>query len=281
MNRIILSLFIVVFTLTVNAQITTPQPSPLQKIEQIVGLTDITVEYSRPGVKGRTIFGDLVPFNEVWRTGANANTKITFSTDVTIDGNKVEKGSYTIFSIPTEKSWDIVIYEETKSGTPKKLDETKIVAKVNVATQNIPMVIETFTISFDDMTTNTAVLGIMWENTYVGFKIETPVEEMVSNQITAVMNGPSAADYYAAASYYLEADKDIKEAQIWIDKAIEMTAESPKFFYVRKQALIHAKAGDKKGAIKAAKESLRLAKEAGNAGYIKMNTASLKEWGAM
>ena len=281
MNRIILSLFIAVFTLTVNAQITTPQPSPLQKIEQIVGLTDITVEYSRPGVKGRTIFGDLVPFNEVWRTGANANTKITFSTDVTIDGNKVEKGSYTIFSIPTEKSWDIVIYEETKSGTPKKLDETKIVAKVNVATQNIPMVIETFTISFDDMTTNTAVLGIMWENTYVGFKIETPVEEMVSNQITAVMNGPSAADYYAAASYYLEADKDIKEAQIWIDKAIEMTAESPKFFYVRKQALIHAKAGDKKGAIKAAKESLRLAKEAGNAGYIKMNTASLKEWGAM
>jgi hypothetical protein len=281
MNRIILSLFIAVFTLTVNAQITTPQPSPLQKIEQIVGLTDITVEYSRPGVKGRTIFGDLVPFNEVWRTGANANTKITFSTDVTIDGNKVEKGSYTIFSIPTEKSWDIVIYEETKSGTPKKLDETKIVAKVNVATQNIPMVIETFTISFDDMTTNTAVLGIMWENTYVGFKIETPVEEMVSNQITTVMNGPSAADYYAAASYYLEADKDIKEAQIWIDKAIEMTAESPKFFYVRKQALIHAKAGDKKGAIKAAKESLRLAKEAGNAGYIKMNTASLKEWGAM
>ena len=192
MNRIILSLFIAVFTLTVNAQITTPQPSPLQKIEQIVGLTDITVEYSRPGVKGRTIFGDLVPFNEVWRTGANANTKITFSTDVTIDGNKVEKGSYTIFSIPTEKSWDIVIYEETKSGTPKKLDETKIVAKVNVATQNIPMVIETFTISFDDMTTNTAVLGIMWENTYVGFKIETPVEEMVSNQITSVMNGPSA-----------------------------------------------------------------------------------------
>ena len=281
MNRIILSLFIAVFTLTVNAQITTPQPSPLQKIEQIVGLTDITVEYSRPGVKGRTIFGDLVPFNEVWRTGANANTKITFSTDVTIDGNKVEKGSYTIFSIPTEKSWDIVIYEETKSGTPKKLDETKIVAKVNVATQNIPMVIETFTISFDDMTSNAAVLGIMWENTYVGFKIETPVEEMVSNQITAVMNGPSAADYYAAASYYLEADKDIKEAQIWIDKAIEMTAESPKFFYVRKQALIHAKAGDKKGAIKAAKESLRLAKEAGNAGYIKMNTASLKEWGAM
>ncbi|MGJ8760593.1 MAG: DUF2911 domain-containing protein [Polaribacter sp.] len=281
MNRIILSLFIAVFTLTVNAQITTPQPSPLQKIEQIVGLTDITVEYSRPGVKGRTIFGDLVPFNEVWRTGANANTKITFSTDVTIDGNKVQKGSYTIFSIPTEKSWDIVIYEETKSGTPKKLDETKIVAKLNVTTQNIPMVIETFTISFDDMTTNTAVLGIMWENTYVGFKIETPVEEMVSNQITTVMNGPSAADYYAAASYYLEADKDIKEAQIWIDKAIEMTAESPKFFYVRKQALIHAKAGDKKGAIKAAKESLRLAKEAGNAGYIKMNTASLKEWGAM
>ncbi|AUC23777.1 dihydrolipoamide dehydrogenase [Polaribacter sejongensis] len=281
MNRIILSLFVAVFTLTVNAQITTPQPSPLQKIEQIVGLTDITVEYSRPGVKGRTIFGDLVPFNEIWRTGANGNTKITFSTDVTIDGNKIEKGSYTIFSVPTEKSWDIVIYEETKSGTPKKLDETKIVAKMNVPTQNIPMVIETFTISFDDMTTNTAILGIMWENTYVGFKIETPVEEIVTKQITTVMNGPSANDYYAAAVYYLENGKDIKKAQTWIDKSVEMMSDSPKFWVLRRQALIHAKAGDKKGAIKAAKESLKLAEKAENAGYIKMNTESLKEWGAM
>ncbi|WP_373942733.1 DUF2911 domain-containing protein [Polaribacter sejongensis] len=235
MNRIILSLFVAVFTLTVNAQITTPQPSPLQKIEQIVGLTDITVEYSRPGVKGRTIFGDLVPFNEIWRTGANGNTKITFSTDVTIDGNKIEKGSYTIFSVPTEKSWDIVIYEETKSGTPKKLDETKIVAKMNVPTQNIPMVIETFTISFDDMTTNSAVLGIMWENTYVGFKIEAPVEEMVTKQITTVMNGPSANDYYAAAVYYLENGKDIKKAQTWIDKSVEMMSDSPKFWVLRRR----------------------------------------------
>ncbi|WP_282073691.1 DUF2911 domain-containing protein [Polaribacter atrinae] len=281
MNRIILSLFVAVFTLTVNAQITTPQPSPLQKIEQIVGLTDITVEYSRPGVKGRTIFGDLVPFNEIWRTGANANTKITFSTDVTIDGNKIEKGSYTIFSIPAEKSWEIVIYEETKSGTPKKLDETKIVAKVNVATQNIPMVIETFTISFDDMTTNAAVLGIMWENTYVGFKIETPVEEMVTKQITTVMNGPSSNDYYAAAVYYLENGKDIKKAQTWIDKSVEMTADSPKFWVLHRQALIHAKAGNKKGAIKAATASLKLAEKAGNAGYVKMNETYLKEWGAM
>ncbi|MDN3617967.1 DUF2911 domain-containing protein [Polaribacter undariae] len=281
MNRIILSLFVAVFTLTVNAQITTPQPSPLQKIEQIVGLTDITVEYSRPGVKGRTIFGDLVPFNEIWRTGANGNTKITFSTDVTIDGNKIEKGSYTIFSVPTEKSWDIVIYEETKSGTPKKLDETKIVAKMNVPTQNIPMVIETFTISFDDMTTNSAVLGIMWENTYVGFKIEAPVEEMVTKQITTVMNGPSANDYYAAAVYYLENGKDIKKAQTWIDKSVEMMSDSPKFWVLRRQALIHAKAGNKESAIKAAKESLKLAEKAENAGYIKMNTESLKEWGAM
>ncbi|WP_165733594.1 DUF2911 domain-containing protein [Polaribacter sp. 20A6] len=281
MNRIILSLFVAVFTLTVNAQITTPQPSPLQKIEQIVGLTDVSVEYSRPGVKGRTIFGDLVPFNEVWRTGANGNTKITFSTDVTIEGNKIEKGSYTIFSVPTEKSWDIVIYEETKSGTPKKLDETKIVAKMNVPTQNIPMVIETFTISFDDMTTNSAVLGIMWENTYVGFKIEAPVEEMVTKQITTVMNGPSANDYYAAAVYYLENGKDIKKAQTWIDKSVEMMSDSPKFWVLRRQALIHAKAGNKESAIKAAKESLKLAEKAENAGYIKMNTESLKEWGAM
>ncbi|WP_299062350.1 DUF2911 domain-containing protein [uncultured Polaribacter sp.] len=282
MKKIILSLFVIAFAFATNAQIKTPQPSPFQKTEQIVGLTDITLEYSRPGVKGRTIFGDLVPYNEIWRTGANANTKITFSTDVTIDGNTVKKGTYTIFTIPTEKSWEVIIHEYKKSGTPKKLDETKVIAKVNVATQDIPMIIETFTITFDDMTNNSAVLGMMWENTYVGLKIETPTDVMVSEQIEATMSGtPSANDYSAAAAYYLSAGKDIKKAQTWIDKAVDMNADNPKFWILRRQALIHAKAGNKKRAIKAAKASLALAEKAGNKGYVKMNKASLKEWGAM
>ena len=282
MKKIILSLFVAACTLSANAQIKTPAPSPSQKIEQIVGLTEVTLEYSRPGMKGRTIFGDLVPFNEVWRTGANSNTKITFSTDVTVDGKVLKQGTYAVYTKPGKESWDVYFYADaTNWGNPKKWDETKVAAQAKATVQAMPMKIETFTMSFDDLTNNSAVLGILWENTYIGLKFETPTEAMVSKQITAIMNGPSADDYYASAAYYLSADKDIKKAQTWIDKAVDMTSDAPKFWFLRRQSLIHAKAGNKKGAINAAKESLKYAEKAGNAGYIKMNKASLKEWGAM
>ena len=282
MKKIILSLFVTALTLSTNAQLKTPAPSPFQKIEQKVGLTDVTLEYSRPGMRGRTIFGDLVPFNEVWRTGANENTKITFSTDVTINGTDLKKGTYAVYTKPGKKSWDILFYADaTNWGNPAKWDDTKVAAQAKATVQSLPMKIETFTMTFDDVTNDAAVLGILWENTYVGLKFETPTEALVSKQITAIMNGPSANDYYASAAYYLEAGKDIKKAQTWIDKAVEMTSEAPKFWFLRRQSLIHAKAGNKKGAINAAKESLKHAEKAGNSDYVKMNKESLKEWGAM
>ena len=282
MKKIILSLFVTALTLSTNAQLKTPAPSPFQKIEQKVGLTDVTLEYSRPGMRGRTIFGDLVPFNEVWRTGANENTKITFSTDVTINGTDLKKGTYAVYTKPGKKSWDILFYADaTNWGNPAKWDDTKVAAQAKATVQSLPMKIETFTMTFDDVTNDAAVLGILWENTYVGLKFETPTEALVSKQITAIMNGPSANDYYASAAYYLESGKDIKKAQTWIDKAVEMTSEAPKFWFLRRQSLIHAKAGNKKGAINAAKESLKHAEKAGNSDYIKMNKESLKEWGAM
>ncbi len=282
MKKIILSLFVAAMAFSANAQIKTPAPSPFQKIEQIVGLTDVTVEYSRPSVKGRKIFGGLEDYGKVWRTGANQNTKVTFSTDVTVAGTQVKKGTYALYTIPEEKTWDIMLYADaTNWGNPAKWDESKVVVKVNVPVIEIPMIIETLTISFDDLTNNSAVLGIMWENTYVGLEFETPTDAMVSAEIEKIMQGPSADDYYAAAAYNLSADKDIEKAKIWIDKAVEMTSDAPKFWFLRRQSLIYAKAGDKSGAIKAAKESLKYAKKANNAGYIKMNTASLKEWGAM
>ena len=281
MKKIILSLFVAAFAFSATAQIKTPKPSPSQKIEQTIGLTDVTLEYSRPGMRGRTIFGDLVPFDKVWRTGANQNTKITFSTDVTIDGKKLKKGTYAVYTKPGKETWDIIFYSDaTNWGNPRKWDETKVAAQVKTVVQPMPMKIETFTLSFDDLTSSSAVLGIMWESVYVGLKFETPTDALVSKQIKNTMSGPSAGDYYASAEYYLESGKDINKAQIWVDKAIEMTSKDPKFWMLRKQSLIHAKAGDKKGAIKAAKESLRLAEIAKNAGYIKMNKASLKEWGA-
>ena len=282
MKKIILSLLVIAFTVSVNAQIETPQPSPFSKVEQKVGLTDVTLEFSRPGMKGRTIFGDLVPYGKTWRTGANANTKITFSTDVMVGGKTLKKGTYAIYTVPNASSWDVMFYSDANNwGTPRKWDETKVAAKVSAEVQQMPMKIETFTMTFDDLTNNSAMLGILWENAYVGVKIEVPTDKGVSASIAKTMAGPGAGDYYSAAVYYLQEGKDINQAKTWINKAVDMTKEQPRFWYLRQQSLILAKAGDKAGAIKAAKASLAGAEERGNAGYVKMNKESLKEWGAM
>ena len=282
MKKIIVSLFVAAFAFSANAQIKTPAPSPSQKIEQMVGLTDVTLEYSRPSMKGRKIFGGLQDYGKVWRTGANKNTTLTFSTDFMVGGKTLKAGTYALFTIPGEKTWDVILYSDASNwGTPGKWDDTKVAAKITVTPEVMTMPVETFTITFDNLTNNSAVVGILWENTYVGLKFETPTDAMVSKQITAVMNGPEAGDYYASAIYYLQSGNDIKKAQMWIDKAIKMSSDAPKYWMLRQQSLIHAKAGNTKGAIAAAKESLKHAEIAKSAGYIKMNKASLKEWGAM
>lgn len=282
MKKTILILFVTLLTSSINAQIETPAPSPFQKIEQKVGLTSVIVEYSRPSMKGRKIFGGLEAYGKVWRTGANENTKITFSTDFMLDGKSLQKGTYALYTIPNKTTWDVILYTDTNNwGTPAKWDENKVAAKITVTPINMPMDVETFTITFDDLTNNSAVLGILWENVYVPLKFETPTDKMVSKSIEKIMAGPSANDMYAAAVYYLETNKDIQIAKTWIDKAVELTAKQPKFWYLRQQSLIHAKAGNKNTAIEAAKKSLELAKQAGNSGYVKMNKASLKEWGAL
>lgn len=282
MKKTILILFVTLLTSSINAQIETPAPSPFQKIEQKVGLTSVIVEYSRPSMKGRKIFGGLEAYGKVWRTGANENTKITFSTDFMLDGKSLQKGTYALYTIPNKTTWDVILYTDTNNwGIPAKWDENKVAAKITVTPINMPMDVETFTITFDDLTNNSAVLGILWENVYVPLKFETPTDKMVSKSIEKIMAGPSANDMYAAAVYYLEANKDIQIAKTWIDKAVVLTAKQPKFWYLRQQSLIHAKAGNKNTAIEAAKKSLELAKQAGNSGYVKMNKASLKEWGAL
>ena len=278
MKKILLSLLVIAFTINANAQVKTPAPSPSSKVKQTVGLTDITLEYSRPGVKGRTVFGDLVPYGKTWRTGANANTKITFSTDVTVAGQALKKGTYAVYTIPNKNNWDVMFYSDAKNwGTPEKWDETKVAAKATMEVVPMPMKIETFTMTFDDLTNSSAVLGMLWENVYAGVKIEVPTNKTVNASIDKVMAGPAAGDYYAAAVYYLQEGKDINKATTWINKAVDMTKDKPRFWYLRQQSLILAKSGDKSGAIKAAKASLAGAEKAGNAGYIKMNKEFLSK----
>ena len=274
--------FLLVFSLSATAwgQVSTPAPSPFQKVEQKVGLTDITLEYSRPSMKGRKVFGDLVPYGPVWRTGANANTKITFSSAVTIGGKTLEPGTYALYSKPGEKSWEIIFYSDaTNWGNPRQWDESKVAASVTSQVWSMDMPVETFTITFDDLSNNAVNLGIIWENTYVRATIEVPTDKAVMASIDQTMAGPSGNDYYAAAVYYLQEGKDMKQAQQWIDKAISMRKD-PAFWMYRQKSLIHAKMGDKQGAIAAAKTSLELAEKAGNKDYVALNQKSLKEWGA-
>lgn len=278
MKKIILYAAMFMVTLAVNAQIKTPAPSPMQTLEQTVGLTDVTLKYSRPSVKGRTIFGGLVPFDAMWRTGANQNSMITFSDDVLIADTTVKAGTYAIFTKPGAVNWEVYFYNDTQNwGTPKQWDDTKVVAKVVAKTYQMPTSVETFTMAINDLKIDGASLEIIWDKTYVsvGFKVMT--DKMVSDSIDKVMGGPSAADYYSAAVYYLEADKDINQAKTWIDAAVALNATA--FWYKRQQSLIYAKSGDINGAIKAAKASMAQAKEAGNMDYVALNKKSLKQWG--
>lgn len=169
MKKIAVILCAFMTSLAIEAQTEKPAPSPLSKLEQKVGLTDVTVEYSRPSMRGRTIFGDLVPYGQIWRTGANARTKITFSNDATVGGKTLKAGTYAIFTKPSQASWEVFFYSEhTGGGNPQSWDESKVVAKTTVQAHQISEAVETFTITIDDLKDDGATLGFLWASTYVG-----------------------------------------------------------------------------------------------------------------
>ena len=282
MKKLLLLFLAITAIGSVQAQVKTPAPSPASKLEQKVGLTDITLEYSRPSVRERVVFGNLVPYDVLWRTGANKNTIITFSTDAVVEGQTLKAGSYAIFTKPGKETWDVYFYSDTENwGTPEKWDDNKVAAKTTVKTYAVPFNVETFTLDINNITNNSATLDLIWEKTYLAVPFSLPTDEAVVASITKTMNGPGADDYFQSAVYYLQEGKDIKKAKEWIDKAVAMSKDNPRFWVLRQQSLIHAKAGDKASAIAAAKESLKYAEKAGNADYVKMNKDSLKEWGAM
>ncbi len=280
MKQLTMLICALLLAFTGEAQLTVPQPSPASKLKQTVGLTEVTVKYSRPSMRGRTIFGDLVPFDKIWRTGANARTSITFSDDVTINGQEVKAGSYAIFTKPGTSSWEVYFYDEVAGGgTPREWDDSKVVAKATAEVHPMEEEVQTFTITVDDLHNNGATLGMYWEKTYVGVPFEVPTQAKADKSIETVFSGPSGNDYFAAAYYYFSEKRDLNKAKEWIDKAVASNDKA--FWMTRQQSLIYAELGDKEGAIKAAKKSLEVAEAAGNADYVKMNKDSLKEWGAL
>ena len=277
LKKLTFLLIIIGFVTTVNAQIKTPQPSPTSKLEQVVGLTDVSLEYSRPSMRGRAIFGNLVPYDKLWRTGAYANSKITFSDNVIIDGQKLVRGTYAIYTIPNKTTWDVIFYSDAKNwGTPQKWDESKVAVKTSIKPEVIDAHIETFTLQIDNLKSGSANLGILWDNIYVGVKFEVPTDKIASKSIDVIMSGPSESDYFQAATYYHTEGKDLKQALSWMLKATE--GDNPEFWYLRRLSLIQADLGDKAGAIVTAEKSLAGAEKAGNADYVKMNKESITEW---
>lgn len=268
------------FSLT--AQITTPQPSPAAKTWQTVGLTEITVEYSRPAKRDRVIFGDLVPFDKMWRTGANKNTLFTTSEDLTIGGQSLKAGTYAIFTTPKKgSSWDVYFYTDTENwGTPDEWNDELVALKASASVSTLKSTTESFTIGVDNVTMDGAELSFTWDNTKASVSFSVPTNEAVMASIEKVMSGPGSNDYYQAAAYYLSKKTEMKTALEYINKAIDMRDEAP-FWYLRRKALIQAELGDYKGAIATAKLSLEAAKEAGNDGYVTSNEKSIAEWSKM
>jgi tetratricopeptide (TPR) repeat protein len=222
--------------------------------------------------------GDLVPYGELWRAGANKNTMINFSNDVILDGTKIAKGNYALFIRPGKTLWEVFFYSNTEnSGLPKNWNTNLIVAVAEVVPHTTETTWESFTISIDDLNNTGATLNIKWENTEVKIPFKVPTDKKTMASIKEIMKGsPKSRDYYSAAIYYRETGKDLRQAKKWIAKAIDL--DEGKYWMYRQQSLILAELKETEAAIVAAKTSLKLAKEAGNNDYIRLNTKSIEEW---
>jgi Protein of unknown function (DUF2911) len=276
MKKIGLLLSASFLALSLDAQIQAPAPSPTATVSQQVGLTDVKLEYSRPSAKGRKVYGDLVPFGEMWRTGANGATKLTFSDSVQFNGKWLQKGTYALYTIPAKDEWTIVLSKNTgnwgSNGYKMEDDATRFNLK-SAATSDKT---ETFTINIADCANNDAKIELTWENTRVSIPFTVPTDAKMMAAIKSTMNGPSGDSYFAAGRYYLESGKDMTQALAWVNKSLEMNGE--KFWMLRQKSLIQAKMGDLKGAIETATKSRDMAEKEKNMDYVRMNEKSIAEW---
>lgn len=267
------------FSVAQYAQITTPQPSPMGEVEQTVGVSEIEVEYSRPSMKGRSIFGSLIPYNEIWRTGANASTKIEFSSDVKIAGQDLKAGTYALYTIPGTEEWTIIFNTNLELWGTDGYQETEDALRVKVNASKISEAKETFTIEFDKLNDNGCEISLVWENTKVAIPVTVNTEAAVLADIEKVMAGPAASDYYRAAVYYLSLEKELDQALTWINTYIEKSGKE-QFWVLHNKALILGKLGKYQEAIVVAERSKALAEKANYAAYITKNEVMIKEWKA-
>ena len=269
-------LALVAMSFATFAQVQTPAPSPLAKVEQMVGLTTVSLEYSRPGVKGRAIFGDLVPFDKIWRTGANQATKITFSDDVTLEGKEVPAGTYAIYSMPGKSEWTVMIYKDLSiGGNVSKYDEAQELTRFTVKPEALDREVESMTMFIDHLRNDGAHIYLAWAKTQISMKLDVNTDKAVMASIDRTLAGPAYLDYYRSAVYFYEADKDVDKAMEFITKANEMNPD--KYWVMTWMARIQAKKGDKKAAMATSKKAKELAEKAPNPDYVKINEDLMAE----
>ena len=275
----ILYLSLLLISISIQAQLPRPQLSPKAKLVQTVGLSEVTIEYSRPAVRGRNIFGDLVPYDVLWRTGANQNTRITFSDDLIVSGQPLSKGTYALYTIPKQEVWMVYFYNESNNwGTPSSWDEDKVSLAVRAKVQTIDHK-ESFSISLENISLDSADLQLAWEQVAIQIPMTFPTNEIMSSHISKMnLDSASSNDLYTAAVYYLNNDKDLQKAKAWITRAVELRTDA--FWFFRQKSLIHEALGELDLAIDAAKTSLQLAATSGNQQYINLNKKQLAKWGA-
>ena len=257
-----------------NAQVKMPAPSPTQTIKQDFGIGSIELTYSRPSAKGRKVFGDVVPDGKLWRTGANAATRISFSEPVEISGKKLDSGTYVLYTIPNQESWEIIINKGLKNSGVDGYKESEDVIRFKTEPVKNKSSVETFTIQFTDVRPESCNLQLMWENKIVNIPIVADLKEKVKSQIEAALltdNKP----YWQAAQFYNEYDKNLPKALENVSKAIEGNQKA--FWMYLYKAKIQKEMGDNAGALASSATSLTLAKEANNNDYVRMNEKLQKE----
>ena len=254
--------------------LTTPQPSPTQNVKQNFGLSSIELSYSRPGIKGRTVFGDLVPYGKVWRTGANNATTLTFGDDVMIGGVKIPAGKYGLLTIPEASEWTVIISKQTDVTSPNDYKADQDMVRVKVTPSELPFSVETFTIMFNDMKSNSCELALVWDKAYVALPISTDVDSKVMKSIDNIMN-KDTKPYYGAASYYYDNDKDMNQALEWVNKATAASPNAQPWVHTLKTRIL-VKLGKKKEAIDAANNAIRIANETKYPEFAKQNEDIIK-----
>lgn len=270
----LLLLFLATATIA-TAQLDIPRPSPLGTVTQSVGLNTITIEYSRPGVKERTIFGELVPYGEVWRTGANARTTITLADDAVIAGEPVPAGTYGLFTIPGEELWTVILSTDHTSSAGAYTEENDLV-RVQVKSMKTREMVETFTINVADIRNETATIELVWENTRVHIPFKTVVHATVMEQIAQATAGVDPMVYYRSAMYYYDNGEDLEQAGEWMQMALK---QRQTFWMMHGYAKILAGLGDVDNAVAHAEKSIKMAEEAGSDHYVMLNKKLIAEIG--